>query len=389
MRALLLPTLVQAVPDTAVLVELTATYHYLVTFALIVVLVLAAGLMSGLTVGMMGLNELDLELKLAIGLPSEKSFARRLLPLLHRHHLLLVTLLLSNTVATETLPLVLCGFVSEPVAMLISTALVVTFGEILPLALCTGPAQLWIAARCSCLVHVLMCLFFPVAWPISLVLDWLFRDEVSRETCKEGRHLLEKQADDLSEVQVRLIHSAMRGRESAAKVGFLPLSTVYSLSLTTVLDSSVLQDLRVKGFSHVPVYVDDTKKEVAGVLRVRDLLAVRTEVPLGLSGVQLQPCVLAPASLSLIGLFHLFRAKRTHMVFLTTTALCLSAESVLGVVTQRGVLKQLVSLTDSRHRAAVLLQRSLEQSERSCKYGQTQFLSPRAGVLFHHSQISA
>lgn len=393
MRALLLPTLAQALLSAAEIAELTATYHYLLAFVLVVALVLAAGLMSGLTVGMMGLSELDLELKLAIGSPADKSFASRLLPLLHRHHLLLVTLLLSNTMATETLPIVLCDYMSEPVAMLISTALVVIFGEILPLAFCTGPGQLWIAARCSCLVHILMCVLFPVAWPISLMLDWLFHDEVPREASKESRHLLEKQADDLSEVQVRLIHSAMRGQGSATKVSFLPLSTVYSLSLTTVLNSSVIQDLRLKGYSHVPVYVDDTKKDVAGVLRVRDLLAVRKEVSLGLTGVQLQPCVVAPVSLSLIAIFHLFRAKRTHMIFLSTSepAVCLPAEKVTGVVTQRGVLKQLISLTESRHRAAVLLQRSLEHSERSlsCKYGHMQFLSPRAGVLFHHSPISA
>lgn len=396
MKALLFPTLVLALPNAAWVMEVTVAYHYILLFLLIATLVLMAGLMSGLTVGMMGLSELDLELKLAIGSPTDKAFAGRVLPLLHRHHLLLVTLLLCNAAATETLPIVLCGMVSEPVAMLIATALVVTFGEILPLAFCTGPEQLWIAARCSFLVRVVMCVFFPIAWPISLVLDWLFKEELPQESSAEAKHLLAKQSDDLSEVQVRIIHSAMRGRESAAKAGLLELSAMHSLSLTTQVDACMLQELRRKGYSHVPVYVDDTKKDLAGVLRVKDLLAVHKEAELGVTNVQLERCIVAPVSLSFISLFHLFRSKRTHMIFLVTPGptlpdQCIPIERVLGVVTQRAVLKQLVSLSDSRQQAAGLLQRSLNPSKSSLKgkLGHMQFISPRAGVLFHHSQTSA
>ena len=70
-------------------------------------LVCFAGLMSGLTVGLMSINSLDLKIKLESGTPIEKKYARRVSTILHDHHLLLVTLLVANAVAMESLPLFL------------------------------------------------------------------------------------------------------------------------------------------------------------------------------------------------------------------------------------------------------------------------------------------
>ena len=56
-------------------------------------------------------------------------YAGRILHLVRRHHLLLVTLLLANAVAVETMPIFLSKLTSEVVAIVVSVTAVLLFGE--------------------------------------------------------------------------------------------------------------------------------------------------------------------------------------------------------------------------------------------------------------------
>lgn len=95
-------------------------------------LVCYAGIMSGLTVGFMGIPIMELEIKLETGDEETKRQARKILPILRQHHLLLVTLLLNNAVAMEALPIFLDALVPSWAAIMISTTLVLLFGEVFP-----------------------------------------------------------------------------------------------------------------------------------------------------------------------------------------------------------------------------------------------------------------
>lgn len=86
---------------------------------------------------------------------------------------MLVTLLLCNAAAMETLPIFLDRIFSPLVAVLISITLILMFGEIIPQALCTGPKQIQIAYRMCPIVSVLMWLTWIVSYPIAKFLDWL------------------------------------------------------------------------------------------------------------------------------------------------------------------------------------------------------------------------
>ena len=110
--------------------------------------------MSGLTVGYLSIDDLVLELKMTTGSPIEKQQASKVLPILAHRHWLLCTLLLSNAAAMETLPLFLNYLVPEYLAIIISVTLVLTFGEIIPQAICTGPDQIKIAASLASLTKV-------------------------------------------------------------------------------------------------------------------------------------------------------------------------------------------------------------------------------------------
>ena len=85
--------------------------------------------MSGLTMGLLSLDVMSLQVLKEGGTPAQQRHAKRILPIIKRHHLLLVTLLLANAAAVESMPLFL-DRVSDPVtAILVSVTAVLFFGE--------------------------------------------------------------------------------------------------------------------------------------------------------------------------------------------------------------------------------------------------------------------
>ena len=93
--------------------------------------------MSGLTVGLASIDRLALEIE-AKGSELAKKSAVKIFAVIDKYHWMLVTLLLCNALAMEALPLFLDRVVSPPIAIIISVTAVLTFGEIIPQALCTG-----------------------------------------------------------------------------------------------------------------------------------------------------------------------------------------------------------------------------------------------------------
>ena len=69
---------------------------------------------------------------LTSGKPDERKYAARIYPLVKRHHLLLVTLLLANAGAVETMPIFMDRITSPIVAIIVSVSAVLLFGEIIP-----------------------------------------------------------------------------------------------------------------------------------------------------------------------------------------------------------------------------------------------------------------
>lgn len=105
----------------------------LVTLALIIHVstyyIMCAGLMSGLTMGLLSLDKMSLEVLRRGGKPHQKKFAGRILKIVKHHHLLLVTLLLANALAVEAMPVFLAKITIEVVAIIVSVTAVLIFGE--------------------------------------------------------------------------------------------------------------------------------------------------------------------------------------------------------------------------------------------------------------------
>ena len=128
--------------------------------------------MSGLTVGLASIDRLSLEVD-AMGSANVKKLTERIFPIIDQHHWMLVTLLLCNAAAMETLPIFLDRIFKPATAVLISVTLILMFGEIIPQALCTGPKQIIIAYYMCPVVSTLMWITAIISFPIAKFLDYL------------------------------------------------------------------------------------------------------------------------------------------------------------------------------------------------------------------------
>lgn len=98
--------------------------------------------MSGLTVGYNGLNQIEInairDAEISVEdsnykqMLKKKKQVKKILGVLKRKHLLLVTLLLANAVAMEALPIFLDAIMPAMAAIILSTTAVLIFGEVLP-----------------------------------------------------------------------------------------------------------------------------------------------------------------------------------------------------------------------------------------------------------------
>lgn len=147
--------------------------------ALSVGLLVLSGLFSGLTLGLMSLDVNSLEIVISGGSDNDKIYAEKILPLRKKGNLLLCTLLLGNTLVNALIAILSASFTSGLVGALLSTAFIVVFGEITPQSVCSRYG-LYIGSKTANIVRFFIILLYPVAFPISRVLDWALGQEMVR-----------------------------------------------------------------------------------------------------------------------------------------------------------------------------------------------------------------
>jgi len=135
-----------------------------------------AGLVAGLTLALLSMDRLDIEVLQEAGNEKERKMASQILPLVRRRHLLLVTLVLANSACVEAMPIVMETFASKVASIVISTSVVLIFGEILPQAICSRKG-LQVGASCRWFVWFLIVVFFIVAYPFAKLLDVILGSE--------------------------------------------------------------------------------------------------------------------------------------------------------------------------------------------------------------------
>ncbi|KAJ9543071.1 hypothetical protein OSB04_022778 [Centaurea solstitialis] len=256
------------------------------------VLVLFAGIMSGLTLGLMSLGVVELEILHRSGTNKEKKQAAAILPVVQKQHQLLVTLLLCNAAAMEALPIYLDKIFHPAVAVVLSVTFVLIFGEVIPQAISTRYG-LAVGANFVGLVRVLMIICFPIAYPVGKVLDALIghNDALFRRAQLKALVSIHGQeagkGGELTHDETTIISGALDLTEKTAEEAMTPIESTFSLDVNSKLDWEAIGKILAKGHSRVPVY-SGNPKNIIGLLLVKSLLTVRAETETPVSAVSIR-----------------------------------------------------------------------------------------------------
>lgn len=238
-----------------------------------VVLVLFSGLFSGLTLGLLGLDLTELKRKINIG---DKD-AEKIYPVRKHGNLLLCTLLLGNVAVNTALSIFLGSIASGIMAGIIATALIVVFGEIVPQAFCSRYA-IAIGARTIWLVKFFIFIFYPICYPLSLVLNKMLGSELptiwsKRELQEIIKFHEDSKHSDVDADEERIMLGALSYSNKIAEDVMTPRTIMFALDINSTLDQKTLAGIKKHGFSRIPVYKTQVDN-VIGILYVKDIIGI-------------------------------------------------------------------------------------------------------------------
>ncbi|CAN1284692.1 DUF21 domain-containing protein At2g14520 [Linum perenne] len=292
--------------------------EFFLQIVIIVLLVVFAGLMSGLTLGLMSMSLVDLEVVAKSGKPKDRKYAERILPVVRNQHLMLCTLLICNAAAMEALPIFLDKLVTALGAVLISVTLLLLFGEILPQAFCSRYG-LAIGSTVAPFVRVLVWICFPVAYPISKLLDYVLghghvalfrRAELKTLVTMHGNEA--GKGGELTHDETTIIAGALELTEKTASDAMTPISDTFAIDINAKLDRDMMNLILEKGHSRVPVYYEQPTN-IIGLILAKNLLTINPEDATPVKNVTIRRIPRVPDSMPLYDILNEFQKGHSHM----------------------------------------------------------------------------
>jgi metal transporter CNNM len=291
---------------------------------------------SGLNVALMSLDLQDLKRKAKLG----NVEAKHALPLREKTHLTLSAILLTNVAAVSTLSLVLESALYGLFAGLISTLLIVTFGEILPQAFIVR-RSLYFMARFSGFMKLMIFLTYPVSKPLQLLLDNILKSESPYLQSRQelgimiSEHLGTKESE-LDNDEVEIIRGALQLSEKRVRDITTPMNKVFWLSPNTKIDAAKIDEIKAAGRSRIPIF-NQAKTICYGVLLVKDMVDIDfDDNPPLVEELRLHPTEAVGSMTALDTMFRKFIGNGTHLLPVEKD------DKFIGIITIEDLIEEIV-----------------------------------------------
>ena len=291
---------------------------------------------SGLNISLMSLGVTDLSRKAKIG----NKQAERVLPFRKNSHLSLASILLANVAVISATSLVIDEKFGGLIAGLASTLLIVIFGEVVPQALFARYA-LKVTSLLVPLLRLTIIATYPISKPLQLALDKLFGHNESQLHSRVelgliiGDHASNK-SSDLDEGEVKILQAALQLSKKRVRDIMTPISHVYWFTDDTVIDARLLDEIKEKSWSRIPIF-NQQLTECRGILLMKDLVDVDIdEHPRLVTELPLHPTKLIGSMTALDTMFRKFITVHTHMVPIERD------DVIVGVITIEDLVEEIL-----------------------------------------------
>ncbi|CAM4585005.1 unnamed protein product [Lepidochelys olivacea] len=249
-----------------------------------------SALFSGLRLALLALDPLELRVLRNSGSAAEQEQAGRVQAVRgHGGTYLLCTLLLGQAGANAALAGWLCASLPGQgpalagcvqgvpwLPVLLCTGAVFLGGEVLPYSVCSRHG-LAIASHTLCLTRLLMAAAFPLCYPLSRLLDWALRQELSTFSTRERLLGTLRAADphsDLVREELAMVQGALELRTKVVEDVLTPLADCFMLRSDAALDFATVSEILRSGYTRIPVYEGDRRDNIVDLLFVKDLAFV-------------------------------------------------------------------------------------------------------------------
>ncbi len=302
----------------------------------VILLVIVSAICSGLNVALMSLDVNDLRRKAKLG----NAAARRILPLRRNSHLSLAGILLTNVGAVSATSLVLEHHFNGLIAGIVSTLLIVIFGEIFPQALFNRRALFYVSWLAPAL-RLMIIITYPISKPLQLLLDKLFGHEQSQ---LQSRHELGimitehlgHQESELDEDEVEIIRGALQLSEKRVRDIMTPISKVFWLTPDTILNDKKIDEIKAKSRSRIPIF-NRRLTHCYGVLLMKELVDIDfDEEVYRVDDLPLHPARMVGSMTALDTMFRKFIAARTHLMPIEKD------DEIVGIVTIEDLIEEIL-----------------------------------------------
>jgi metal transporter CNNM len=329
-------------------------------YIVIVILLLLSGLFSGLTLGLMGLDPFELHRKVKLG----DRNAKRIYPLRKQGNLLLSTLLMGNVAVNSALAVFLGSITAGVIAGIVSTGLIVIFGEVIPQAIFSRHALKY-GAKTTWLVYIFLYLFYPIAKPIAMILDRGLGGELPTIYSKrEFRLMLQEQTNltesDLSKREFAILEKGLLFSDKKVEEIMTPRQNTFFVSKNTIISKNLLKKVHKKGHSRIPVF-DKEKDKVIGILYSKDLLTVDFDEKVRAADIMRETVNFMHETDKLDKVLNLFKEKRIHLFLVKD-----GQEKVVGIVTLEDVIEEIVGEIMDEYDSIMDMRKAHEQDD-DCK----------------------
>lgn len=292
---------------------------------------------SGLNIALMSLDPRDLKRKAKLG---DKN-AKRVLPLRKNAHLSLAAILFTNIGAVSASSLVLEPHLNGLLAGLVSTVLIVIFGEVFPQAFFVKRA-LSVTAQLVPMLRLMIVLTYPLSKPLQLLLDKLFghgegaklqsREELGLIISEHAGH----NGSELDEDEVEIIRGALTLSEKRVRDIMTPIKSVYFLQPNELVDDKKIDEIKALGWSRIPV-MNKQRTICFGLVLMKDLVDMDFErEPVFVHDLPLHATQVVGSMTALDTLLRRFIRNGVHLVPVERD------DKIVGVVTIEDLLEEIV-----------------------------------------------
>lgn len=301
-----------------------------------IVLLSLSALFSGLVLGLLSINKSELERKIRLG----DKRAEKIYQIRQHPNRLLITLVMVNVLVNSILSVFLASIMSGLAAVVLLTVLIVVFSEILPQAIFARHAMAYTAPFVP-LVKVMMILMYPIAQPMSWILERFIGKETATIWDKDELEELikdhhESEKSDLSEDEGEMLIGAISFSDKKVGEVMTYKDNCFLLEDHTVLTEEVLAKIKNMGFTRVPIF-DDYHQNILGILYTKDLILVPTGTPI-MDIYRKDSIFRVHTDLNLDKMLKMFIKRRIHMAYVLN-----KKDEFVGLITLEDIVEEIIS----------------------------------------------